>query len=338
MNSDGDDWSQFRDRFAVELIGDDGILIDLASGSFFHLNPTASKACVALQQSTARAEAIARLAASMALAAEDAAAVIDDIQGQLTGQGVRTATAGPFRYRRHEEGYALEENGKPILTTDPAGEKLRLHARPDALKFRLVDYVRAMTPKLLYLRGIRVLHASACELREGVVAFSGRSGAGKTTTARAFQSAGGRLISEDLVVLAANPAATVIVDGEKRAHDWAAATADEFARDLEPALDCGALADVQRAGSLVPLTSIWFVDNSRRSGETFRQRALSVIDGVLALLANNFLGSDGAESWRRHIRETHAIAGQVALREFTMPEGVDRLAAAARAYATKTAS
>jgi hypothetical protein len=339
MTSSGDDWSPFQDRFALELIGDDGVLIDLRTGNFFHVNKTATQMCLALRESTSHADSVARFAASMALASEDAAALLDHFRAQLSASpGVRTETTGPFRYCRHQQGYALEQNGSPILTTDLAGQKLRLRVPPDTLKFTMLDYVRAMTPKLLYLRGITVLHASACELPDGIVAFSGRSGAGKTTTARAFAIAGARLISEDLVVLAADSRVMVVPDGEKRARDWATTAADTLARHPDRELDCGELADVRHPGLHPSLTAIWFVDERRRDGETFSRRTLNVTDGVLALLGNNFLGSDGAESWRRHVRATSAIAAQVALTELTMPDGLDRLATAARAYATKTAS
>ena len=128
MTAGEDDWSQFRDRYAIERIGDDGVLIDLLTGSFFHVNQTATKVCLALQESTSRAEAVQNLASSMALAPDVATALLDQVRSQLAEPGVRTPTAGPFRYRRHEHGYALEQNERVVLTTDPAGRGLRLHA------------------------------------------------------------------------------------------------------------------------------------------------------------------------------------------------------------------
>jgi hypothetical protein len=339
MTTGGKAGSQFRDQFAVEPIGDEGVLINLSTGGFFHLNPTATKACLALQGSTSPAEAADLLAASMALTPEQAASLLIGVRMQLAQPGVPTELIGPFRYRRQGSGYALEETGRVVLTMDPAGRKLRLHAPPDTLTFKLMDYVRAVTPKLLHLRGVTVLHASACLLPQGLTAFSGKSGAGKTTTARAFAGAGARLISEDLVVLTRDSrTAAVVVDGERRAHEWAAATADALGNAFEAELDCDGLAEVSRPGPEIPLAAIWFVDRSRREGPALRQRPFTAIDGALALLANNFLGSDTPESWRRHVRETHAIARQLALWEVTMPDGLGQLAAAARAYATNTAS
>jgi len=339
MTTGGEASSQFRDQFAVEPIGDEGVLVNLTTGGFFRLNPTATKACLALQDSTSLSEAADRLAASMTLTPEQAASLLAGVRVQLTAPGVPTELIGPFRYRRHGSGYALEETGRVVLTMDPAGRKLRLHAPAHTLTFKMVEYVRAVTPKLLHLRGVTVLHASACLLPRGLTAFSGKSGAGKTTTARAFDAAGARLISEDLVVLTRDsriPA--VAVDGERRAHEWAAATADALVDAPEAEFDCDGLAEVSSPGPEIPLAAIWFVDRSRREGPALRQRPFTAIDGALALLGNNFLGSDSPESWRRHVRETHAIARQLALWEVTMPDGLGELAAAARAYATNTAS
>ena len=330
--------AQFRDLFAIEPIGQDGVLIDLVTGSFFRLNPTATKACLALQASTSRAEAADRLVTSMALSPAEATSLLDSVLLELTKPGVRTELVGPFRYLRFEDGYALEEDGRVILTMDRTGRRLCLRARPDALAYKMLDYIRAITPKLLHLRGVTVLHASACVLTGGLTAFAGQSGAGKTTTARAFAATGSKLICEDLLVLAGGSQAAVVVDGERRAHAWAAATADALSKGPDAELSCDGLADVCGPGSTIPLAAIWFVDRSRRTGAMLQRRPFTAIDGALALLGSNFLGSDSPESWRRHIRETHAIAAQVALWEVTVPDGLDQLASAARAYATNTAS
>ena len=164
MTTSGEAGSQFRDQFAVEPIGDEGVLINLATGGFFRLNPTATKACLALQESTSPAEAADRLVASMALTPKQAASLLDGVRLQLTEPGVPTDVIGPFRYRRHGDRYALEESGRVVLTMDAVGRRLRLHTAPDTLPFKMLDYVRAVTPKLLHLRGVTVLHASACLL------------------------------------------------------------------------------------------------------------------------------------------------------------------------------
>jgi hypothetical protein len=247
---------------------------------------------------------------------------------------------GPFRYRRHEDGYALVDDDRIVLTLDASGRRLRLCVPAETLRFALVDYLRAVTPKLLTLRGTTVLHASACLLPDGLCAFSGRSGAGKTTTAHAFRAAGCELIAEDLLVLAGDgdERPRVLVDGERRAHAWARDAAARLAAAPAEVLACDAVASAAAPGPSHPLAAIWFVDAGRRRGDQLTRRRLTVIDGALALMANNFLGADDTPSWRRHVRDTLAIAARVSLWEATPPSGLDQLAAAARGYATKTAS
>src|SRR5206468_12508877 len=95
---------------------------------------------------------------------------------------------------------------------------------------KLELYVRSLAPKLLFLRGLTVLHASACAAAGQLVAFSGTSQAGKTTTARAFADAGAALVAEDLVVLAPGSARPeVALEGEARVRAWASATAAALA-------------------------------------------------------------------------------------------------------------
>ena len=332
--------ARFGDRFAVERVGDEGILIDLETGGYFQLNATATKACLALAESASATEATARAAQMLALPLERGAALLADVHAQLYQQpAARMEPVGPFRYRRHEDGYALVDDDRVVLTLDAGGRQLRLCVPVETLRFALVDYLRAVTPKLLYLHGITVLHASACVLPDGLCAFSGRSGAGKTTTAHAFRTAGCELVAEDLVVLAgANDEPRVLVDGERRAHAWARDAAAQIAVMPGATLDCDAVASAAAPGPSLPLAAIWFVDTGRRHGDQFTRRPLTVIEGTLALMANNFLGADDTPSWRRHVRDTLAIAARVSLWEATPPSGLNQLAAGARSYATKTAS
>ena len=211
----------FRDRLVFEPIGDEGLLIDLETGIYFRLNASAARACAALQDCASDTEAIARLTGRLGMPVEHARALLQSIRGQLAVSRAPAKTESPFAYRRHDDGYALEENGTPIVWTDARGLALRLLLPPAALHLELGRYVRAMAPKLLQLRGATVVHASACALPEGLIAIAGESGAGKTTTARALAAAGGELISEDLLVFARDGADGVIFEeGERRAHAW----------------------------------------------------------------------------------------------------------------------
>ena len=136
MTTDSEVGAQFRDRFAIEPIGDDAVLVDLTTGGFFRLNPTATKVCMALQQTSSLAAAASRLAASMALPPAEAAALLQSVRLQLAEPGVRTEPVGPFRYRRHEGGYALEDNGRVVLTIDQSGRTLPSKCAPKRSRSR----------------------------------------------------------------------------------------------------------------------------------------------------------------------------------------------------------
>ena len=327
----------FRDRFAVEAFGSEGVLIDLATGSYFQLNGTAAKVCLALQEALSSAEAATRVAASMAIGVEQALSLVEAVRADLSKPPVRSPIAGPFRYKSRGDGYLLEDDGTPVLTIDGRGQWIRLESPVDSLRFRLLEYVRAVTPKLLYLRGIPVLHASACVLSEGLTAFAGPSGAGKTTTARAFADAGSQLIAEDLLLLTpADSKPSIALGGERRAHDWADEACSRLTTSGE--VGCDRLDRILEGAATRPLNAIWFVDRSRRQGDGIQLRPLSILEGALALMSNNFLGADDPDSWRRHARDCYRISGFITRWELAAPQGVERVAAAARSYATKTAS
>jgi hypothetical protein len=329
----------FRDRLVVESIGDEGLLIDLETGSYFRLNTVATKACLALQQSGTVAAAAARLTEQRGLPPDQARALVESVRAQLAAPNPQALTGNRFAYRRRQGGYALEQDGTPILTTDARGDELQMIVPPEALAFPIEQYVRAMTPKLLHLRGLTVIHASACESAGGLTAFSGQSGAGKTTTARALAAAAARLISEDIVVFGPEQEGQPLVfdEGERHAHAWARDAAERLSRDPTARVACRGL-EAMSDGPRRPLHAIWFLDARRRSGDTIALGPLAPMDGLLMLLANNFLGAADPESCRRHVRETHRLARAVSLWQATVPDGLEALAAAAARYSANSAS
>ena len=71
-------------------------------------------------------------------------------------------------------------------------------ADPATLRFFTIGNLMAM---LLYQRGLLVLHASCVDLDEGAGAFVGRSGAGKSSLAAAFDVRGHRILSDDVTAV-----------------------------------------------------------------------------------------------------------------------------------------
>jgi hypothetical protein len=329
----------FRARFALESFDDGAVLVDLESGTYFELNATAREACAALLHAADRRDAEARLGARLGTSAEEARSLIDAVLAELAGAPDAPATfAGPFRYSRHGDVYVLEDEGRPVLETRPRARELRLSAAATGLRFPMLEYVRAVTPKLLGLAGVTVFHAAACRWSGRSVAFAGASGAGKTTTMRAFVNAGADPIAEDLVLVAGDTRAPACHrGGEARARAWAQRTAERLERERAASVSFVDLADAA-SGETWPLDELWFIDSAGRRGDALATTKLGNAAGFLALLRNTFIGEADAVAWARHLGTVRDLADRLVLREASAPQGLAALAVGARRYVTNSAS
>ena len=91
-----------------------------------------------------------------------------------------------------EAGTILVRQGREI-TVDPVPG-----VEPRVVRLYLLGPALAL---VLHQRGLLVLHASAVTLDDGVVAFLGHSGHGKSTTAAALHARGCRVVADDVVAL-----------------------------------------------------------------------------------------------------------------------------------------
>ena len=105
-------------------------------------------------------------------------------------------------YGKIGECSAYQFAGIAAFVFPPDGRYLRIYIDPaahhDTLEFVLF---RGVLPRILHLRGITCLHASAVAVDGGAVVFCGPSGAGKSTLAAALASRGLPLVSDDVVPL-----------------------------------------------------------------------------------------------------------------------------------------
>ena len=315
-------------RYALIDFGQDGLLLDLESGNLFELNESAALVwanSLAGAPATAVAETLAhRYALPLATAREDVnrALTLDAAAAALD------ALDGPYLYARSPGGYLLTRDRLPLLFVEDEARSVQ-SADPDPTARRDWPMIlQAIAPKLLSLRGHLVLHASAVLLNQSIVAFAGKSGAGKTTTGRAFAAAGAQLLCEDKLLLRDTAGALeAVVDGERRITGWVASAVAELSAG-RPAR-CDALDDAA-AGDSRPIGAIGFLDVARRSGTRLAARLLDRAQATRAIFSNTFHGSERPEDWRRHLTIAADATRHLPVYELTAPDSVTALEAAAR--------
>jgi hypothetical protein len=328
----------FRSRFALEQLDDGGVLLAFETGSYFQLNRSAARTCAILEASEGEEDALARLVESLGIPPADAGAALTQVLAELDRVGEKSVPRSPFRYERAEAGYHLVEDGRPILEIATSTRRLRLCVAAASLRYPLIEYVRTVTPRLLGLLGVSVLHGSLCRGPAGAIAFSGESTAGKTTTARAFGAAGAAVISEDLVVLTPDETrASCWANGETSARGWGVRAAEALLGDEQAALPYEELEAVAQ-GPAQEIDQVWFLASTRRRGTDFAREPLGPSRGMVSLLENVFIADADFDVWRRHLRALRRLAEHLQMFEVTAPAGLPALARAARAYVTSSAS
>jgi hypothetical protein len=270
-----------------------------------------------------------------------AARAIQDVVDGLNQLGPRREPTGAFRYIPSTEGgYTLFSNGAPRLGISADGTAVRFsspHSPPTASQ--TFEYLRAIAPKVLFLQSKVVIHGAASRRGNGLRVISGESGAGKTTTARAFDAAGLPLFAEDMLVVASLQPLSVFEAGEEIIRAWARRGSDQLTRNPEDVVDAAALPSTIR-GEQVPVREVWFIDRARRDPGRLdlSPRRLGETESALAMMSGLFLGGGSPEDWRQFLMLAGTVASTVAIFETLMPEGLDRLRAAAKRYSENSAS
>ena len=323
---------RFAERYVVRTFPSGGVIIDLETGNYFRVDARAAVACAALIDGETAAAAAREVADRLAITPEHAERVVADTRAALDAAPVRGVPTGPYHFYPEENGYGLWHAGKRVLAVALPDLEVSVPPGLGIEQSPLLEfYVRAVAPKIMFTRGLSVLHAASCTVGGKLLAFAGQSGAGKTTTVRAFVQAGATALSEDLLVFKAiAPHPTVALGSEERVHAWAKSAAERLAAGAArtPSHDLATIAD----GPGMPLSAVLFVDVARRAGSDFIIRSLSDADGLLALMENDFLGGSSADSWRQFIATATALCSAIRLAEVTAPAGVEHLAPAAGRY------
>jgi hypothetical protein len=330
--------SAFRERFALATFVDGGVVVDLGTGAYARLNLSATLICEALIEADDIASGVALVGKRLRLDDGEAARAIDEIVTALHTPSPRRDRRDPFEYAPASsgDGYVLSSNGMPKLWLSADGLVVRAAWTERSISTQTSEYLRAAAPKLLFLQGAAVLHGAACQGAKGLIAFCGDSGAGKTTTARAFSGAGASLFSEDMLVVASLSPLTVHSLGEEAIRRWALEAANDFDRTSEiSTLGLGAAFD----GPSAAVAEMWFITAAQRvegSAQIYLRR-LGTTDAALAVMGGLFLGATSQEEWRRFLGLSATIATSTPVFEARMPLGLDGLREAVRLYTQNSA-
>jgi hypothetical protein len=330
----------FRERYAFERLGDGGVLVDLATGTYSRLNPVAAEICAVLARTkgvTATVSEVAEILGSTQAAEVAVGGVVDG----LRLLGPRREPTGAFRYRPGPEGgYVLLDGEVPSVAISGDGTSISLASSTTSLPAtKIFEYARAIAPKLLFLQSTIVMHGAATCVRAGLRVISGESGAGKTTTARAFESTGAELFAEDMLVLASAVPLCVHVGGEEAINAWARGVSEILSRDPGRVVD-GRELQKCRLGEPRPVSEVWLVDRARRfeTDSAIVPRRLGETDAALAMMTSLFLGGASPQAWRSFLSVARQVAASTPIFDAPMPAGLERLAAAIRRYTENSAS
>lgn len=133
---------------------------------------------------------------------------VDPVPESVEGQGGRRIQAEPGTCR-----FSYEGIGSFVVE---AGERVRFDPdTPDVAERKVVRrlFENEMIGVLLHQRGHLVLHASAVRVDGEAVVFLGPRGAGKSTTAAAFQVTGHTMLEDDVVGIRFDDGTPTVVPG-----------------------------------------------------------------------------------------------------------------------------
>lgn len=315
--------TSFVERFEVTIVGDTTLMLDLDSGDYFALSATAAIIARVLVAGGSIDAAIDAVAGGIPRAHAERA--VSAFLEQLAPRDPEVGAPSALSFSERDGGLAMAVHGTHVAVLARDGTWIEPAATGAPIRERL----QWAAPHLLTLGDHLVLHASAVSTRAGVVAFSGASGAGKTTTAH-IAAFDGALVSEDLVVL--DPSGgEVILEGERGVRAWIDAAAQRFAAG-EARIDATALARIVD-GPRAPFVELLFLDAERRvPGRAFDVERVDPVAAVGLLLVNAFAEARTRDAWRHVFRSAVAIGTRVPVGCAIVPTGLDALVRALRTW------
>lgn len=186
----------------------------------------------------------------------------------------------------------------------------------------------AMIAWQLYMRGAHVLHASAVQVDDVAIAFTGGSGRGKTTMATIMATAGAAIVTDDLLLVEEVDGVpqTLLGSSELRLRKGADELAAGFAEESAPrrrltADERQALRPSAAAADRLPLAAI-FVPLPGEAESTIRLERVPALQAVFGLLsAPRLYGWIDEDVTRRQFELTSALVKSVPVFLLHVPWG-----------------
>jgi hypothetical protein len=185
---------------------------------------------------------------------------------------------------------------------------------------------------LLHQRGVMPLHANAIEIDGRAIAFSGRSGAGKSTIAAWFFDRGYRILADDVCAIGFDGAGRPLaLPGIPRLRLWREAleaggrTTAEYLRSFDNMEKFDVPTQMEPDPAAIPLLRIYMLKRAEGDGEA---RWISRITGVVsvnAIVSNTYRGAyvSRVGRTRDHLVQCVRIARAVEVWEVGRPWGFD---------------
>jgi hypothetical protein len=320
---------QVGERFALAALADGFVLLDLQGGAFYRVNAIAARICQGLIAGHNAATMALELTKTYGVSQNDALRDVEAMRAQVERSPEVKKDTNPITFVVQESGYVMQWRQRPVCAIDVMRQKFTLlpAAQDHALDLEILLLWAA--PHLLLLQGQGVLHASAIQRTEGILALSGTSGAGKTTTAQAFARQGAALLAEDLILVDMEGTPQAIRGGEAAVRAWAAAQAPALAS--QGWIGVEGLREAS-AGPRVPLRTLAFLSPRRSTGERLEREPLGQTEALLLLLENGFAELGTRPIWLDLLRRSVRIVQTVPTERWRCPEGLERLQQAVRRY------
>ena len=236
-------------------------------------------------------------------------------------------------------GYSVTKEGTLLRVADVGlflvrdGREIVVEAAPGASERNVrLFLLGSALGALLHQRGLLPLHANAIEMDGKAVAFSGHSGAGKSTIAAWFHDRGHRILSDDVCVIGFDADGRALAyPGIPRLRLWREALeasgrdADEYHRSFD-ALDKYDVPSERRTLDPLPLAAIYLLRQAEEGVDGPSIERLQGVDCVETVIANTYRGAYLRTIGRtgEHLAACLRISRQVPVFRATRLWGFDR--------------